>query len=291
MSVLQLTPAHWSAYSRLMRLEKPIGIYLLLWPTLWALWIASDGVPALKYLVIFVCGVAIMRSAGCVINDYADRNIDGAVKRTQMRPLAAKEITEKEALQLFAVLIVCAFSLVIWLSWQTIALSAVGLLLAASYPFMKRYTHFPQVVLGAAYSWGMPMAFMAVQGHIPTVLWLMYIANLAWTVAYDTMYAMVDRDDDLRIGVKSTAVFFGRFDKLAIALLQLVTLSLLIAVGLILSFSIYYFIGIAVAASFFAYQQMLIQHRERDACFRAFLNNHYAGFAVFIGIVVHYLLR
>ncbi|MEC8417636.1 MAG: 4-hydroxybenzoate octaprenyltransferase, partial [Pseudomonadota bacterium] len=190
----------WNAYARLMRLDKPVGIYLLLWPTLWALLMAGQGFPPLDISIIFVAGVIVMRSAGCVINDYADRKVDGSVKRTAQRPLATGEVTAKQALQLFAALIAMAFVLVLFLNWQTIALSVVALLLASSYPFMKRYTHLPQVVLGAAFGWAIPMAFMAVLETVPTYAWWLFVANLLWTVAYDTMYAMVDRDDDLQIG-------------------------------------------------------------------------------------------
>ena len=211
---------NWNAYARLMRLDKPVGIYLLLWPTLWALLMAAQGLPPLGITLIFVAGVVVMRSAGCVINDYADRKVDGSVKRTAQRPLATGEVSAKQALQLFAALIALAFVLVLFLNWQTIALSVVALLLAASYPFMKRYTNLPQVVLGAAFGWAIPMAFMAVIETVPAYGWWLFIANLLWTVAYDTMYAMVDRDDDVKIGVKSTAILFGDLDRLMIGILQ-----------------------------------------------------------------------
>ena len=216
-----MTQHNWGAYARLMRLDKPIGFYLLLWPTLWALLIASQGMPALDIAAIFIAGVVVMRCAGCVINDYADRKVDGNVKRTATRPLATGEVTAKQALQLFALLIGIAFVLVLFLNWQTIALSVVALLLAASYPFMKRYTHLPQVVLGAAFGWAIPMAFMAVLETVPAYGWWLFIANLTWTVAYDTMYAMVDRDDDLNIGVKSSAILFGQYDVMIVMALQL----------------------------------------------------------------------
>jgi 4-hydroxybenzoate polyprenyltransferase len=281
--------AKLTAIKQITRMDKPIGTYLLLWPTYWALWIASDGWPSLHLLLVFSLGVFFMRSAGCVINDYADRKIDGAVKRTQNRPLVTGALSSSEALQLFATFILLAFSLVLTLSNYTIILSIVALLLAASYPFMKRITHFPQVVLGAAFSWGMIMAFAQEQGQIPLVAWLLFAANVLWTIAYDTMYAMVDRDDDLRIGVKSTAIAFGENDKRIILFLQLVTLALLFSVGDILAFGWPYQLSLVIAAGFFSYQQLLISARDRDRCFQAFLNNHYVGLVVFVGVTVEYL--
>ena len=272
-----------------MRMHRPIGILLLLWPMYWALWIASDGWPSLQMLVIFSLGVFFMRSAGCIINDYADRKVDGEVKRTQHRPLVTGALSGSEALQLFSTFILLAFSLVLTLSDYTIMLSVVAVFLAASYPFMKRITHFPQVVLGAAFSWGMIMAFAQEQGEIPTVAWLLFTANVLWTVAYDTMYAMVDRDDDVRIGVKSTAVIFGENDKRIILFLQLMTLALLFTVGDILAFGWPYQLSLVIAAGFFCYQQILIAGRERDRCFQAFLNNHYVGLIVFVGVAIEYL--
>ncbi len=281
--------AKLTAIKQITRMDKPIGTYLLLWPTYWALWIASDGWPSLHLLLVFSLGVFFMRSAGCVINDYADRKIDGAVKRTQNRPLVTGALSSSEALQLFATFILLAFSLVLTLSNYTIILSIVAVLLAASYPFMKRITHFPQVVLGAAFSWGMIMAFAQEQGQIPLVAWLLFAANVLWTIAYDTMYAMVDRDDDLRIGVKSTAIAFGENDKRIILFLQLVTLALLFSVGDILAFGWPYQLSLVIAAGFFSYQQLLISARDRDRCFQAFLNNHYVGLVVFVGVTVEYL--
>ena len=281
--------AKLTAIKQITRMDKPIGTYLLLWPTYWALWIASDGWPSLHLLLVFSLGVFFMRSAGCVMNDYADRKIDGAVKRTQNRPLVTGALSSSEALQLFATFILLAFSLVLTLSNYTIILSIVALLLAASYPFMKRITHFPQVVLGAAFSWGMIMAFAQEQGQIPLVAWLLFAANVLWTIAYDTMYAMVDRDDDLRIGVKSTAIAFGENDKRIILFLQLVTLALLFSVGDILAFGWPYQLSLVIAAGFFSYQQLLISARDRDRCFQAFLNNHYVGLVVFVGVTVEYL--
>ena len=278
-----------TAIAQITRMDKPIGTYLLLWPTYWALWIASDGWPSLHMLVVFTLGVFFMRSAGCVINDYADRKIDGDVKRTQNRPLVTGALSSSEALQLFATFVLLSFCLVLTLSDYTIMLSMVAVLLAASYPFMKRITHFPQVVLGAAFSWGMIMAFAQQQGQIPVVAWLLFSANLLWTVAYDTMYAMVDRDDDLKIGVKSTAIIFANNDKRIVLFLQLTTLALLFTVGNMLAFGWPYQLSLVVAAGFFCYQQILIAGRERQGCFQAFLNNHYVGLIVFIGVVVEYL--
>tara|TARA_R110000787_G_scaffold63273_11_gene142556 strand:+ start:274 stop:1134 length:861 start_codon:yes stop_codon:yes gene_type:complete len=278
-----------TAIKQITRMDKPIGTYLLLWPTYWALWIASDGWPSLQLLLVFSLGVFLMRSAGCVINDYADRKIDGAVKRTQNRPLVTGALSSSEALQLFATFILFAFGLVLTLSSYTIILSVVAVLLAASYPFMKRFTHFPQVVLGAAFSWGMIMAFAQEQGQIPVVAWLLFSANLLWTVAYDTMYAMVDRDDDISIGIKSTAIVFGENDKRIILFLQLMTLALLFTVGDILAFGWPFQLSLVIAGGFFSYQQILIAGRDRENCFQAFLNNHYVGLVVFVGVAVEYL--
>lgn len=278
----------WQAIKQITRFDKPIGTYLLLWPTYWALWIASDGFPSFKLLVIFSLGVLIMRSAGCVINDYADRKVDGQVKRTEQRPLVSGLMTEQQAISLFGFLIGAALALVINLSWLTIQYSVIALLLASVYPFMKRYTHLPQVVLGAAFSWGMIMAFTEAQGRVPTIAWLLFAANLLWTVAYDTMYAMVDRDDDVSIGVKSTAILFGKHDIRIIGLLQLLTLGLLFTVGEMLAFGWPYQLSLVCAAGFFCYQQMLIKDRDRMQCFKAFLNNHYVGLVVFLGVFIEY---
>lgn len=279
-----------NAYFRLMRADKPIGIYLLLWPTVWALLIAANGLPSLHIIVVFVLGVFVMRSAGCVINDYADRKVDRKVQRTTNRPLVSGEVTEREALGLFAVLIAIAFGLVLTLNWQTIALSFAAVALASVYPFMKRYTHLPQFVLGAAFSWAIPMAFMAINGSVPNWSWLLYLANLLWTTAYDTQYAMVDRDDDLNIGVKSTAILFGKADKLIIGLLQLTSLGLLLYVANLLALSWVFYIALLAAAGLFAYQQWLIKDRVKASCFKAFLNNHYAGMFIAIGLALHYLV-
>jgi 4-hydroxybenzoate polyprenyltransferase len=279
----------WLAIKLITPMDKPIGTYLLLWPTYWALWIASDGWPNLHLLIVFSLGVFIMRSAGCVINDYADRKIDGKVTRTKNRPLVNGMMTSKEAINLFGILIGMALGLVLTLSWPTIYLSVVALFLAALYPFMKRYTQLPQVFLGAAFSWGMIMAFAEAQGEIPVVAWLLFLANLCWTVAYDTMYAMVDREDDLKIGVKSTAILFADNDKRIIGFLQLLTLGLLWTVGDILAFGWPYQLTLVVAGALFSYQQLLISNRERDTCFKAFLHNHWVGLIIFVGILFEYL--
>lgn len=277
-------------YIQLMRLDKPIGIYLLLWPTLCALWIAADGHPSVSHVFIFVAGVVLMRSAGCVINDYADRHVDGHVKRTQHRPLAQKVITEKQALMLFIGLCISAFILVLFTNAFTVYLSFGGLLLAFMYPFMKRYTHLPQIVLGAAFAWAVPMAFAAEQNTLPDVVWLLYVATVTWTVVYDTQYAMVDRDDDLKIGVKSTAILFGDADNLIIGVLQVITLIswLMIANTIGASWPVY--LAIAISGGLFAYHQMLTKNRDRDLCFKAFLHNHWVGAVLFAGLFVHYLM-
>lgn len=281
----------WPHYLALMRVDRPIGTYLVLWPTLWALWLAAEGLPDWHLLLIFVAGTFLMRSAGCVINDYADRHIDAHVQRTKARPFATGKVSEKEALAVFATLCLLAFVLVLFTNTQTIVLSFAAVGLAACYPFMKRYTHLPQVVLGAAFAWGIPMAFSAQSGELPPSLWLIYIAVLMWTVAYDTFYAMVDREDDLKIGVKSTAILFGDDDRAITAMLQASVIGVLILVGKQFEMSFIYFAGLMVAAGLFVYQQQLIKYRERDKCFQAFLNNHYVGMAVFTGIALHYLLQ
>lgn len=283
--------AHFSrdkqlAYWQLMRMDKPIGTLLLLWPTLWALFTAAGGMPPLSILIVFVLGVIVMRAAGCVINDYADRHFDGQVKRTLNRPLATGRVTEMEAKVLFGVLIAIAFCLVVMLNHYTIGLSFIAVGLAMAYPFMKRYTHLPQFVLGVAFGWSIPMAFGAVSEQLPLSCWLLFFANLAWTVAYDTQYAMVDRDDDLRIGVKSTAILFAQYDNKIIALLQFLALAFLIAYGKVQDYGIGYFIALAVTATLFIYQCKLTKQREREACFKAFLNNHYVGMGVFISILI-----
>ncbi|PWV76673.1 4-hydroxybenzoate octaprenyltransferase [Halomonas sp. A11-A] len=273
-------------FLQLMRLNRPIGTWLVMWPTLWALWVAAEGTPGRRVLLIFIAGVYLMRAAGCVVNDYADRHFDGHVKRTRLRPLATGRISEGEAQALFLILVMAAFVLVLFTNLFTVMLSLVGVALAFIYPFMKRYTHLPQLFLGAAFSWAIPMAFGAVLGHVPFEAWLLFAANVAWTVAYDTQYAMVDRDDDLKIGIKSTAVLFGRADRLMIGLLQGLTLLLLAWAGLRLGFGGFFWLGLAGMAATFVHQQFLIRERERDPCFQAFLNNHWSGLLVFAGIAL-----
>ena len=284
-----LTQSKLLAFHRLMRTDKPIGTFLLLWPTLWALWLATSGVPPLWILGVFVAGVWLMRAAGCVVNDYADRKIDGHVKRTANRPLPSGAVTEKEARNLFVLLVVLAFLLVLTLNTMTILLSVAALALAWVYPFMKRYTHLPQVVLGAAFGWSIPMAFAAVSESLPLSCWLLFLANILWAVAYDTEYAMVDRDDDLKIGVKSTAILFGRYDKLIIGILQLAVLVLMVLVGWLNALGGVFFASVAMAGALFIWQQKLIAGRDRDACFKAFMNNNYVGLMLFIGLAVSYL--
>jgi 4-hydroxybenzoate polyprenyltransferase len=274
-----------------MRLHKPIGILLLLWPTLWALWIAAAGHPDARVLVVFVLGVVLMRSAGCVINDYADRNIDPHVRRTRERPIAAGRVTPREALVLFAVLCLAAFMLVLLMNRLTVLLSLVGVLLAATYPFTKRYTNLPQVYLGAAFGWAVPMVFAAQTGAVPTIAWIIFIANVLWATVYDTMYAMVDREDDLRIGVKSTAILFAKADRALIGLLQVLLMLALQWVGYLAHLGAWYQAGLAVAAGFAVYQQYLIGGREPALCFQAFLNNNWFGAAVFAGIAAHFLFH
>jgi len=281
--------AKWQAIVSITRMDKPIGTYLLLWPTYWALWVAQEGIPSYHLLVVFTLGVFIMRSAGCVINDFADRKVDGKVKRTQNRPLVTGALNTVEALTLFFFLILNALILVLTLQLNTIILSFVAVFLAIIYPFMKRITHLPQVVLGAAFSWGMIMAFAELTGDVPLIAWLLFIANLCWTVAYDTIYAMVDRNDDLKIGVKSTAILFGENDKRIILFLQLITLGLLFTVGDILAFGWPFQLCLIACAGLFTYQQFLIVDRDRDNCFKAFLHNHFVGMVVFLGIFIEYL--
>jgi len=276
-------------YARLMRVDKPIGTYLVAWPMLWALWIAGQGHPDTALVLIFPAGAFLMRSAGCVINDFADRKIDPQVERTRARPLAAGEISSKEALALFAALCLIAFALVLATNTLTVLLSFGALGLAALYPFMKRYTHWPQVFLGAAFGWSVPMAFAAQTGEVPPAAWLIFAANVCWVVAYDTMYAMVDRDDDQKIGVKSTAILFGRWDRHIIGLFQFAFLALMFAAGAVFDLSILYYVGLGVAAAFAIHHQRMIYLRQRDACFKAFLNNNLLGASVFIGLALSYI--
>ena len=278
-------------YVRLMRLDRPIGIWLLLWPTLWALWIASRGRPAAGVFLIFVFGTVTMRSAGCVINDYADRSFDPRVQRTKDRPLARGSISPVEALMLFAILAFTALLLALQLNKYTLLYAVGGAFVAVTYPFIKRFLSVPQLYLGVAFGAGIPMAFAAQIEQVPRVAWLMLLANILWVTAYDTMYAMVDREDDLKIGVRSTAILFGDSDRHIIAVLQLLALISLYLVGRIIHFGHWYQAGLAAGAMFFIYQLWLIRERSREACLRAFLNNNYFGMAVFIGILLEYQFR
>ena len=283
-------PKQANRWLRLMRLDRPIGTYLLLWPTLWALWFAGEGSPSLANLIIFTLGVVSMRAAGCVINDYADRNVDGSVERTKNRPLPAGEIQPNQALILFFVLLCLSLALVLMTNQLTIILSFGGLALAATYPFLKRFTHLPQLGLGAAWAWAVPMAFAAERNQLPVILWLIFVAVILWTIAFDTYYAMVDREDDLKVGIKSTAILFGRYDLLIIALLQLMTLILLFIAGLEFGRSWFYMSGLIAAALYFVNQYIQARSREREACFESFLNNHRVGMVIFIGLALDYLL-
>ena len=278
-------------YALLIRLHRPIGALLLLWPTLWALWIAGQGHPDPKVVLVFVLGVWVMRSAGCALNDYADRGFDAHVKRTRERPLAAGRVTPREALAVAAVLALVAFGLVLLMNRLTVLLAFAGVALAASYPFTKRYTYLPQVYLGATFGWAVPMAFAAQTGGIPRVGWLVFIANILWSTVYDTIYAMVDRDDDIRIGVKSTAILFGDADRVIIAGLQALLMANLVIIGVQTSMGLYYYLGLAGAAAFALYHLYLIKDRDRERCFQAFLNNNWFGAVVFVGIVLDYLAR
>ncbi len=278
-------------YYLLMRLDRPIGIYLLLWPALWALWIAGEGRPDPMVVLVFVLGTVVMRSAGCVINDFADRKIDPHVTRTRNRPIASGRVTAHEALWLFALLCLLAFGLVLLLNPMTIALSIPAVLLAASYPFAKRFTHLPQAHLGAAFGWAVPMAFAALTESLPPLAWLLFSITLLWAVIYDTFYAMCDREDDLKIGVKSTAILFGRADRSITFTLQLLLLAGLVWVGRLAGLGWVFGLGLMIAAGMLAYQQWLIREREPQACLAAFLNNHWFGAVVFAGILFDYLLR
>jgi 4-hydroxybenzoate polyprenyltransferase len=277
-------------YALLIRLNRPIGIYLLLWPTLWALWVAADGKPDPWVLFVFLTGVVLMRSAGCAINDFADRDIDPLVTRTRRRPLASGKVSAREAIFVFILLSFAAFILVLTLNTLTIALSVVGVILAASYPFMKRFHYLPQIHLGAAFGWAVPMAFAAHSGEFPPpVAWLLFIATLLWATAYDTMYAMADREEDINIGVKSTAILFGEADRAIIGLLQALIFIALLSVAYKTQLGVYFYLGLAAALGFALYQQKLLATREAENCFRAFLNNNYFGMSIFLGLVLDYL--
>lgn len=280
----------WGAYWRLMRFDRPIGTLLLLWPTWWALLLAGGGRPGVKNALIFTAGVVLMRAAGCVMNDIADRNFDPHVERTRNRPLASGELRLRQAVGLFLVLMLLAFLLVLMTNPLTVKLALVGATLAATYPFFKRFTHLPQVVLGVAFGWGIPMAFAAETGAVPAIAWWLLAVNTLWSVIYDTQYAMVDRDDDLAVGIKSTAILFGRRDVPVIAALMAAMIALLVLVGLLVGLAWPWYGGVVATAALFGRQLYLIRNRERQACFRAFLNNNWVGFLLFLGLLAHYLL-
>ena len=279
--------ARLADYARLLRVDRPIGSLLLLWPTYWALWLAADGFPSTGNFIVFTLGVFMMRAAGCAINDFADRKVDRHVKRTKDRPLTSGRIEAWEAFALFAGLCLTAFLMVVlFTNTLTLYLSFGGAVLAFIYPFMKRYTHLPQLFLGAAFSWAIPMAWAAEAGEVTKLAWLLFTANVLWTVAYDTLYAMVDRDDDIRIGIKSTAILFGEADRAVIAILQALVVLILILVGQQAELGVFYYLGLVAMACLFVFQQHLARFRERDGCFKAFLNNNWAGFAVFTGLLI-----
>lgn len=273
-------------YWQLTRNDRPIGWLLLLWPTWWGLWLSAGGVPPLWTLFVFSAGVWLTRSAGCVINDYADRWLDPHVKRTRERPLATGAVRGREALMVFAVLMLVAFALVLTMNRLTVWMSLVGLVLAATYPYLKRYTHLPQVYLGMSYGWGIPMAFAAVTGEVPALAWLLYVANILWSTAYDTWYAMVDRDDDIKVGAKSTAVLFGDLDLVIQGVLYVLFFAALLLVGQRAELGGWYFTGLGVAAVLVVWEFWISRRRERGPLFRAFLHNHWVGLAVFAGIAL-----
>lgn len=278
----------WLDYARLTRINRPIGIWLLLWPTLWALWIASNGRPSLSLLLIFVAGTVLTRSAGCIVNDLADRNVDPHVRRTRERPLAARRISPYSALLLCVVLAGIALVLVLQLNALTIKLSLIAVGLTVSYPFFKRFFPLPQFYLGLTYGWGVPMAFAAQLGYVPRVGWVLMLTALIWAGVYDTFYAMVDRDDDLRIGMHSTAITFGDLDLLLIAVMQAMVLLALLLVGNSLQLSQPYFVALVVGALLFGWQQWIARNRDREACFDAFRQNNYVGVVVLVGLIAHY---
>jgi len=280
----------WNALWRLMRFDRPIGMLLLLWPTLWALWIAGEGSPSARNILIFCTGVVLMRAAGCIMNDVADRNFDPHVERTRSRPLASGELTVRQALITFAVVMALAFGLVLMTNLLTIKLAFAGAALASTYPFFKRWTHFPQVVVGLAFGWGIPMAFAAETGSVATAAWLILLINVVWSVIYDTLYAMVDREDDISIGLKSTAILFGRRDLLILRVLKVLMIALLLLLGLMLELSWPWFGGVTIAAVLFIRQQYQVRNRNREACFKAFLNNNWVGVAIWTGLFVAYLI-
>ena len=277
-----------TAYAKIMRLHRPIGILLLLWPALWALWIAARGWPDLFILGVFLLGTVVMRSAGCVINDFADREFDGYVARTQGRPLPAGQVSDREAAWLFVILITLAALLVSTLNEMTIALSFAAIGLAVIYPFMKRYTYLPQVYLGAAFGWAVPMAFAAQNNAVPTLAWLIFSAVILWVLVYDTEYAMVDREDDLRVGIKSTAILFDEHDRLLIGVFQVMLLADLILIGRQADLRWPFYAALGIGGVLFIYQQWLIRARRPAACFAAFMHNNWFGLVIFIGIGTSY---
>ncbi len=285
-----LDNVHLSPYIRLSRLDRPVGIYLLLWPTLWALWLAAEGAPDLKHLFIFILGCILMRSAGCIINDLSDRNLDGHVARTKLRPLVTGEVTPKQALITAIILTLLAFALVLFTNGLTIKLSFVAVALAIIYPLMKRFTNLPQVILGAAFACSVPMAFAAVTAELQVNAWLLYCIVLLWTVTYDTFYGMVDRDDDLKVGIKSTAILLGDMDRVGTASLQILTVLSLFLLGPNFGLGWFYYCSLVIVAALFVYQQLLIKERDKNGCFAAFLNNNWVGMTVFIGIFGHYAM-
>lgn len=278
-------------YEKLMRLDKPIGILLLLWPTLWGLWLSSYGHPNPAIVVIFILGVVLMRSAGCIVNDFADRNFDPRVERTKDRPLAAKLISPLEALLVAGVLILLAFLLVLQLNALTIKLSVVACLLALVYPFLKRYFWLPQAWLGIAFGFGIPMAFAAHHNFVAPLAWAMVVANIFWAIAYDTEYGMVDRDDDVKLGLKSSAILFGRFDVFGVMVCHTLFLSIMTYIGTWAGLGLFYFVGLVIAACLAGYQYLLIRQRQRERCFRAFLNNNWLGASIYAGMMADFLLR
>jgi 4-hydroxybenzoate polyprenyltransferase len=279
-------------YAKLLRIDRPIGSLLLLWPTYWALWLAGDGSPGIGNIVIFTLGVFFMRAAGCAINDFADRDWDKHVKRTQDRPLTTGRIQAWEAIALFTGLCLVSFLMVVlFTNTLTLYLSFGGALLAFIYPFTKRYTHLPQLFLGAAFSWAIPMAWAAQANELSQITWLLFTANVLWTLAYDTLYAMVDRDDDLKVGIKSTAILFGDADRAIISMIQVMVVVVLILVGSRAELGTFYYLGLVGMASLFVFQQYLAREREREGCFKAFLNNNWAGFSVFLGLILDFAFR
>ena len=280
-------PHYWT----LVRGDKPVGVLLLLWPTWWALFLAADGLPPMKILIVFTLGVWLTRSAGCIVNDYADRWLDGQVKRTEHRPLATGIVSSREAKILFCVLMLIAFGLVCLTNTLTIYMSVIAVFLAASYPFLKRYTYLPQVYLGIAFGWGIPMAFTAIQGKIPQEAWLLFCANLLWTTGYDTWYAMVDRDDDIRMGSKSTAILFGDADLIALGILYTGFIGAMLLLARSTNLGVNFYISLVVACGFIAYQFYRGKSRKRDDCFLAFLNNQWIGLAIFAGIALDLIVK